>query len=37
MKCGLGKYGRCTIEPVYVCKDGRVFTVAEVKDLPAES
>jgi sulfhydrogenase subunit gamma (sulfur reductase) len=26
MKCGVGKCGRCTVGPVYVCKDGPVFT-----------
>ena len=36
MKCGLGKCGRCNIEPKYICKDGPVFTYAELKDLPDE-
>jgi len=31
MKCG-----RCNIGPVYVCKDGPVFTAAQLKGLPAE-
>ena len=33
---GLGKCGRCNIGPVYVCKDGPVFTAAQLKGLPAE-
>ena len=36
MKCGLGKCGRCNIGKVYVCKDGPVFTAAQLKELPAE-
>jgi sulfhydrogenase subunit gamma (sulfur reductase) len=36
MKCGCGKCGRCNIGPVYVCKDGPVFTAAEMAKLPAE-
>lgn len=36
MKCGLGKCGRCNIGPKYICKDGPVFTYAELKDLPDE-
>jgi sulfhydrogenase subunit gamma (sulfur reductase) len=36
MKCGLGKCGRCNIGHVYVCKDGPVFTAAQIKELPAE-
>ena len=28
--------GRCNIGPVYVCKDGPVFTAAQLKGLPAE-
>ncbi len=34
MKCGVGKCGRCNIGGVYVCKDGPVFTVAQLSDLP---
>lgn len=33
MKCGIGKCGRCNIGNVYVCKDGPVFTFAQIKDL----
>jgi NAD(P)H-flavin reductase len=35
MKCGLGKCGRCNIGSTYVCKDGPVFTAAELAKLPA--
>ena len=34
MKCGLGKCGRCNVGNVYVCKDGPVFTAAQVKAMP---
>jgi NAD(P)H-flavin reductase len=33
MKCGVGKCGRCNIGEVYVCKDGPVFTRAEIKKM----
>jgi NAD(P)H-flavin reductase len=36
MKCGLGKCGRCNIGPTYVCKDGPVFTAAQIRELPQE-
>lgn len=36
MKCGLGMCGRCNIGHKYVCKDGPVFTLAELSALPAE-
>lgn len=36
MKCGLGVCGHCNVGPVYVCKDGPVFTREEVKKLPME-
>ncbi|HOW18031.1 MAG TPA: FAD/NAD(P)-binding protein [Phycisphaerae bacterium] len=36
MKCGLGKCGRCNVGKYYVCKDGPVFTYAQLKDLPPE-
>ena len=36
MKCGVGKCGRCNIGKVYVCKDGPVFTAAQLAELPAE-
>ncbi len=34
MKCGLGKCGRCNIGTVYVCKDGPVFTLKQLNELP---
>lgn len=36
MKCGLGKCGRCNVGNVYVCKDGPVFTAAQVKKMSQE-
>lgn len=36
MKCGLGKCGRCNVGKLYVCKDGPVFTKAQLNDLPPE-
>lgn len=36
MKCGFGKCGRCNVGKTYVCKDGPVFTVAELNELPDE-
>ncbi|MGQ9712307.1 MAG: FAD/NAD(P)-binding protein [Desulfotomaculales bacterium] len=36
MKCGIGMCGRCNIGHKYVCKDGPVFTLAELNELPAE-
>jgi NAD(P)H-flavin reductase len=36
MKCGVGKCGRCNIGDKYVCKDGPVFTYAELMKLPSE-
>jgi sulfhydrogenase subunit gamma (sulfur reductase) len=36
MKCGVGKCGRCNVGKVYVCKDGPVFTLAQLNKLPAE-
>ena len=36
MKCGIGKCGRCNIGHKYVCKDGPVFTLAELKKMPQE-
>lgn len=36
MKCGLGKCGRCNIGGKYVCKDGPVFSWAELGRLPEE-
>ena len=36
MKCGIGICGRCNIGHKYVCVDGPVFTLAELKELPDE-
>jgi NAD(P)H-flavin reductase len=36
MKCGIGLCGRCNIGSKYVCKDGPVFSLAELKALPQE-
>lgn len=36
MKCGIGMCGRCNIGDQYVCKDGPVFSLAQLKQLPAE-
>lgn len=32
MSCGLGKCGHCRIGSFYICKDGPVFTYAQLKD-----
>lgn len=34
MKCGFGKCGRCNAGPLYVCKDGPVFSYAALKEVP---
>ncbi|MEW6102252.1 MAG: FAD/NAD(P)-binding protein [bacterium] len=36
MKCGIGKCGRCNIGKTYVCKDGPVFSLKEIKEMPDE-
>ncbi len=36
MKCGIGICGKCNTGPKYVCKDGPVFTMAELNQIPAE-
>ncbi len=36
MKCGLGKCGRCNVGAVYVCKEGPVFRLDELRALPDE-
>lgn len=33
MKCGIGKCGRCNVGDIYVCKEGPVYTAAEVKRM----
>ncbi len=37
MKCGVGKCGRCNCGPVYVCKEGPVFTLEQLRRLPNDS
>jgi len=37
MKCGIGKCGHCNIGPQYVCIDGPVFSLAELKEIPEDS
>ncbi|TYO97729.1 FAD/NAD(P)-binding protein [Desulfallas thermosapovorans] len=36
MKCGIGMCGRCNVGGKYVCKDGPVFTRAQLNELPNE-
>ncbi len=36
MKCGVGKCGRCNIGDKYVCKDGPVFRLDQMTELPDE-
>jgi len=36
MKCGFGKCGRCNVGKVYICKDGPVFTLTQLRELPDE-
>ena len=36
MKCGIGKCGRCNVGAKYVCKDGPVFRMTELDELPDE-
>jgi len=36
MKCGVGKCGRCNVGKTYVCKEGPVFSAAQLKELPPE-
>jgi sulfhydrogenase subunit gamma (sulfur reductase) len=36
MKCGIGKCGRCNVGYKYVCKDGPVFSLAELEELPRD-
>ena len=34
MKCGVGKCGHCQINGKYVCQDGPVFTLTQLRGLP---
>lgn len=36
MKCGVGKCGRCNCGPVYVCKEGPIFTLEQLSQLPQD-
>lgn len=36
MKCGIGQCGRCNIGSCYVCLDGPVFSLADLKRFSAE-
>ena len=36
MKCGIGICGRCNIGTNYICKDGPVFSLAQLRALQAE-
>ncbi len=36
MKCGIGKCGRCNIGHLFLCKDGPVFSYAELEQLPRD-
>jgi NAD(P)H-flavin reductase len=36
MKCGIGICGRCNIGSKYICKDGPVFSLAQLKEYRAE-
>lgn len=36
IECSLGKCRRCNVGLVYVCKDGRVFSAAELATLAQE-
>jgi NAD(P)H-flavin reductase len=36
MKCGVGKCGRCNIGNKYVCLDGPVFTLKQLKEMPSD-
>ncbi len=36
MKCGVGKCGRCNVGNKYICKDGPVFRMDQLQELPSE-
>lgn len=36
MKCGIGKCGRCNVGDKYVCMDGPVFSLKDLRQLPQE-
>jgi len=36
MKCGIGKCGRCNVGSKFVCIDGPVFSLDQIRELPPE-
>lgn len=36
MKCGIGMCGRCNIGEKFVCKDGPVFSLAQLQQMPQD-
>jgi len=36
MKCGFGKCGRCNVGPIYVCRDGPVFSLEEIRNFVSD-
>jgi len=36
MKCGIGLCGRCNLGHKYICKDGPVFSLRQLKELPSD-
>lgn len=34
MKCGVGKCGHCCVDHVYICTEGPVFTMKEMRGIP---
>jgi len=36
MKCGIGMCGRCNIGKEFVCKEGPIFTLARLNEMPKE-
>ena len=36
LECGIGKCGRCNVGKHFVCKDGPVFTFAQLREMPQE-
>ena len=36
MKCGVGKCGRCNIGSEFICLDGPVYYLEQLRQLPAE-
>ena len=36
MKCGIGKCGRCNIGEIYVCRDGPVFSYAQIRSFNSD-